>query len=108
MKHGGNVRRKGLLASITAGLVGDASLAPNIDYPQAGEKVQAGNYAVRISGCSSECQVSIDDGDWQSCRSADGYCWYDWCPTATGRHRISARIRNSNKWVKTQRTCEVK
>lgn len=78
-----------------------------IDYPQAGEKVQAGHYAIRISGCAAKCQVMIDDGEWQTCRSADGFCWYDWAPEA-GRHKIAVRARAGNKWLKAQRTCDVK
>jgi len=109
------VRRKESVSTIIPGssLPGDGKPAVQqsqlgIDYPQAGEPVARGHYAIRISGCDGECQVSIDDGDWQSCRSADGYWWYDWCPTETGRQRISARVRSGNKWLKVQRTCEVK
>jgi hypothetical protein len=91
-----------------AGYVGQAGAAPNIDFPQAGEKVAPGHYAIRISGCQGECQAAIDDGEWQACRTEDGYCWYDWSPQAAGRHRIQVRARNGNKWLKTQRTCEVK
>jgi len=48
-----------------------------------------------------------NDGDWQSCRSADGFCWHDWYPEQPGTHRISARVRSGNKWVKAHRTCRV-
>ena len=80
---------------------------PTIDYPQAGEKVQRGHYSIRISGCAGECQAAIDEGDWQSCRVADGFHWYDWSPEKPGSHRISVRVRSGKKWVKTQRTCRV-
>lgn len=107
------MRRKGLLSGALAGLIGrtkqdSQDAGPNIDYPQAGEKVLAGHYAIRISGCTAECEVAIDDGEWQPCRSADGFNWYDWTPIAAGRYRISARVRGGNKWIKVQRTCEVK
>ena len=79
----------------------------SIDYPQADEKVARGHYAIRISGCAGECQVAIDGGEWQSCRSADGYQWYDWNPAETGTHRISVRAHVGNRWVKADRTCRV-
>jgi hypothetical protein len=80
---------------------------PGIDYPQQGEKVQVGHYAVRISGCTGECQVSIDDGDWQNCRNAEGFWWYDWSADQPGTHRISVRTRIGAAWVKTNRSCNV-
>jgi hypothetical protein len=82
-------------------------IPPVIDYPQAGEKVLRGHYSIRISGGSGDCQAAIDGGDWQSCRTADGYHWYDWSPEKTGSHRISVRVRSGHKWVKVQRTCRV-
>ena len=109
------MRRKESLSTTIPGssLPGDGKPAVqqsklDIDYPQAGEKVERGHYAIRISGCEGECQVSINDDNWQSCRSADGYCWYDWSPTETGRQLISARVRSGNRWLKVQRTCDVK
>jgi len=82
--------------------------ALSIDYPQAGESVGRGHYAVRVSAGGGECEISIDDGPWQACRSADGFSWYDWSPEQTGSHRISVRTRVGNGWVKTDRTCKVK
>jgi len=79
----------------------------HIDYPLADETVKRGRYTIRISGGTEECHVAIDDGGWQSCRSADGYSWYDWCPTETRAHRISARTRIGNKLVETEKTCSV-
>jgi len=109
------VRRNELLSKIIPGLNHTGEEKPavqqsklSIDYPQAGEKVARGQYAIRISGCEGECQVAINDDEWQSCRSTDGYSWYDWSPTDAGRHRVSARVRSGNKWFKVQRTCEVK
>ena len=101
------MRRKGFLSGILPGLAGDSAVAPDIDYPEAGEKVARGHYAIRVSGCQGECQVAIDDGEWQTGRCADGFCWHDWSPEQPGTHRISARIRAGNKWVKSQRTCRV-
>jgi hypothetical protein len=80
----------------------------NIDYPQVGEPVARGHYAIRISGCEGECQVTIDGtGVWQECRRDGGFQWFDWTPSETGAHRISVRARAGNKWVKTDRTCRV-
>lgn len=80
----------------------------SIDYPQSGEKVNRGHYAIRISAGKRECQVAIDKNPWQKCRSADGFSWYDWSPAKPGAYRISARIRVGNKWVKSERLCTVK
>ena len=98
------MRKIGSLSTIVPG---EKLSKPDIDYPQIGEKVARGHYAIRISGCAGKCEVAIDDGTWRSCRCADGYCWYDWYPTEIGRHRICARVRSGNKWLKVQRTGEV-
>ena len=100
----------GFLSKMIAGLsrTGEGKPGtPRIDYPQMGEKVARGHYAIRISGCAGECQAAIDGGDWQPCRCADGYCWYDWCPTEAGEHRISVRARVGDSWVTTNRTRRV-
>ena len=102
------MRRKGLLSEIMLGLGGQASMAPNIDYPRPGDIVWAGHYAIRISGCKGECQVAIDEGAWLPCRVNDGFHWFDWDATAPGRHRIMLRAKIGNKWFRAQRSCEVK
>lgn len=102
--------RKGLLSTVIPGLnkTGEEKHSTlSIDYPQVGEKVACGHYAIRISGSEGECQAAIDGGEWQSCRSADGYSWYDWCPTETGEHRISVRTRIGSRGVNAERTCRV-
>ena len=111
---GGTVRVKGLWSRIIPGLgrAGDEktkmNIKPRIDYPQADEKVSCGHYAIRISGCEGECQITIDGtGVWENCRRDGGYCWYDWNPAGTGAHRISIRARVGNQWVKEDRTCRV-
>lgn len=107
------MRRKGLLSRIIPGLgqTGEGkakqSGKPCIDYPQAGEKVHCGQYAIRISNAEGECHVSVDGGGWQNCRSDGGFCWYDWCPTEPGSHRIAIRSRANGKWTRTETTCEV-
>ena len=36
-------------------------------------------------------EVSIDQGDWMSCREALGIWWYDWSGYAKGKHEVVAR-----------------
>jgi len=101
------------MASITDILFGKVSTVEqssklSIDYPQADEKVNRGHYAVRISAGGSECQISIDDSTWQTCRRSDAFSWYDWFPKQIGSHRISVRTCVGGRWVKADRTCKVK
>ena len=100
------------MASISDILSGKAKIVKqsdklSIDYPKAGEKVNRGHYAIRISTTSAECQVAIDKSDWQPCRQADGCFWFDWSAEQAGAHRIAAQARIGNKWVKTERVCNV-
>ena len=103
--------RRSLLSTVIPGLnkTEEEKLSKlSIDYPQVGEKVACGHYAIRISGCEGECQITIDGtGDWQNCRCDGGFQWFDWNPTETGAHRISVRTHVANKWVKADRTCRV-
>jgi hypothetical protein len=62
-----------------------------IDYPSEGDRVIQGHYAVRISAASGPVDVSINGGEWQSCREANGYFWFDWWPETTGKQKITAR-----------------
>jgi len=105
------VARRSLLSTVIPGLnkTEEEKLSKlSIDYPQVGEKVACGHYAIRISGCEGECQITIDGtGDWQNCRCDGGFNWFDWNPTETGAHRISVRTHVANKWVKADRTCRV-
>ena len=51
-----------------------------IDYPQNNETVYCGHYCFRL-GARKPCsamQVSINGGEWQNCRQASGYWWFDW------------------------------
>jgi len=111
------VRKKGLLSVRIPGLSKTVEEKPvekpvtktkiGIDYPQEGERVHLGHYAIRISGCAGECQISFDGGDWQGTRCDAGYCWYDWFPEQSGSHRITVRTRAEGKWSKTDRFCDV-
>lgn len=64
-----------------------------IDFPQVGELVYSGHYAVRIS--APECggvELSLDGGRWQECRNEAGYWWFDLQGLSAGAHNIAARI----------------
>ncbi len=106
------MRKKGLLSVKIPGpsktvKTKPVSSALGIDYPQLGETVCRGHYAVRISGGDGSSQVSIDSGAWQECRADAGYHWYDWFPETPGSHLISVRSRVNSKWGKAERTCSV-
>ena len=109
----GIVRKKGLLSVRIPGLSKIVEEKPaagakiSIDYPQQGETIHRGHYAIRISGGNGESQISIDKGDWQNCRLDAGYSWYDWFPETAGSHLLSVRTRVNNKWLKTDRACDV-
>ncbi len=74
-----------------------------VDYPKENETITTPNYTIRIGASEgSAVEVSIDAGNWESCRPAEGYWWYDWADYAPGFHLIRARIRdNKGKIVKT-------
>jgi len=107
------VRKRGLLSVKIPGLSRTVEEKPvshskiSIDYPQEGERVCRGHYAIRISAGEGASQVAIDEGAWQECRADAGYHWYDWFPEKPGAHRISVRTRVDGKWVKTERSCDV-
>ena len=82
-----------------------------IDFPRNNAEIlfNAG-YAIRIS--ASECEVveiSINDGEWQPCRNASGYWWFDWNITEPGRYKMYARMRGSGgrETVSKRRLCKV-
>src|SRR5689334_7145909 len=65
-----------------------------IDYPVEDEKITSPHYTIRI-GVFAEAQrveVSIDDSEWQSARSAVGFWWFDWSRYQNGQHHITARV----------------
>ena len=77
-----------------------AALAVTIDYPQDGEAVRSGHYAIRLtaSGASS-AQIRLDGGEWVECREAVGHYWHDWAPKAGGAS-IAARARSGKgRWT---------
>lgn len=80
-----------------------ATKAPEIllDYPRNGETVAPGHYAIRISAKPEHAvEVSIDGGEWLSCRESVGFYWYDWTPAGTGEVKIVARAKNGGPRAK--------
>lgn len=72
-----------------------AAPAVSLDYPQAGEQVLLGHYAVRVAAKPDVAvEVAVDGGPWQACREAVGYYWFDWSPAAPGEHTLVARAKN--------------
>lgn len=79
-----------------------------IDYPVEQEKIMPGHYAVRISAVNAErVEVSFNKGDWQVCRFADGYFWFDWWPAGSGKVVITARAQSGKSRSKKseERSC---
>jgi hypothetical protein len=76
-----------------------AELSPEsyviIDHPQDGDLVSGLVYTVRIGASSNgTVELSIDGGDWQPCRFAAGYWWFDWGWYTPGSHSLCARLRD--------------
>jgi len=81
-----------------------------VQYPQEGEKVYKGHYAVRVDVQNAQSvQLSINNGLWQDCREASGHYWYDWFPSEAGAFRLAARgLDEDGRIIKSPiRTCRV-
>ena len=78
-----------------------------VDYPQEKELVISPDYTFRVAAkAASRVEISIDDSEWQPCRQADGYWWYDWSGYMSGKHQAVARIQPQNDGQKaTSRAC---
>ncbi len=82
-----------------------------VDYPVENETVYGDNYVLRI-GASFDgyVEVSFNDSEWQPCRFASGYWWYDWSYFKPGNMKIVARlVGNDGKILKISdiRKCKV-
>lgn len=81
-----------------------------IDYPTQSEVINSSDYTIRIGAPEDfSVEISINYGDWQSCRYSVGFWWFDWGNYNQGLHNIVARIKNSKgKVIKksTIRTCQ--
>lgn len=74
-----------------------------IDYPQNNETVYCGHYCFRL-GSRKPCtamQVSVNGGEWQNCRQANGYWWFDWWNFNTGNFYLEAKAFVDGKEEKT-------
>lgn len=67
-----------------------------IGHPKENEIINHPSYTIKI-GVSGEgnAEVSIDGGDWKSCRQAENFWWYDWANYPSGTHKIIARLRDN-------------
>lgn len=74
-------------------------LAAVVDYPQDGEAVRPGHYAVRVTATGAgHVQVRVDDEAWSDCRESIGHFWLDWSPVE-GERRLQARARiGKGRW----------
>ncbi|MBQ3833904.1 MAG: hypothetical protein II816_00060 [Elusimicrobia bacterium] len=82
-----------------------------VDYPVENETVYGDSYVLRI-GASFDgyVEVSFNDSEWQPCRFASGYWWYDWMYFKPGNIKIVARlVGNDGKVLKISdiRKCKV-
>ena len=72
-----------------------ASPEVSVSYPCEGETISHPSYTFQVAvGEQAEAvEVSIDQGDWQSCRDAVGLWWFDWSGYDSGEHEVAARLR---------------
>ena len=70
-----------------------------IDYPKNNEVItHKHHYAIRIGTPNpGVVEVSIDNGEFQKCRFASGYWWYDWHNISEGEHILIARLVEPQK-----------
>ncbi|NNN06207.1 MAG: hypothetical protein HKL90_09940 [Elusimicrobia bacterium] len=70
-----------------------------VDYPQDGEAVRPGHYAVRVTATGAgQVQIRVDDAAWSDCRESIGHFWLDWSPVE-GERRLQARARvGKGRW----------
>ncbi|MFA7074573.1 MAG: hypothetical protein WC234_05245 [Endomicrobiaceae bacterium] len=64
-----------------------------IDHPCEHEVISGSDYVIRI-GASFDgyVEISFNGGEWQPCRFASGYWWFDWMYYKAGDCKISARL----------------
>lgn len=68
-----------------------------IDHPSNGEVISGLHYAIRIGASENGAvEICFDGGDWQPCRNAGGYWWFDWGYFTPGEHAIVARLRDND------------
>lgn len=68
-----------------------------IDHPSDGEIVNGLHYAIRIGASDNAAvEIAFDGSEWQPCRQAAGYWWFDWGYFVPGVHTINARLRDAD------------
>lgn len=79
-----------------------------VDFPRQNEVVAAKDYTVRISAPEGAVgvEVAVDQGDWQACRPAVGYWWYDWSGYEEGEHELIARAKGPDGKTSSSGACE--
>lgn len=82
-----------------------------IDHPCEKENISSSEYVIRI-GASMEgyVEISFNDSEWEPCRFAAGYWWFDWQYYQLGNVKISARlVSNDGQIIKLSdaRKCKV-
>ncbi len=96
--------------SNTSGNQASSKSSVTIDFPRERDVVISGHYAIRISGNSLHpAEVSINNGNWKSCRMDGGYHWFDWNPEKPGTYKLLARLKSGlGTWeTSPERTCVV-
>ena len=75
-----------------------------IDFPRPNEKVNPGHYAIRVTATQGapSVMVSIDGGEFSSCRCDGGY-WYFDCQASVGRHSVVARTADGSAETRARR-----
>lgn len=66
-----------------------------VEYPGEGEVIAPPSYTFHIAASPGAIgvEVSIDEGDWKSCREAFGVWWCDWSAFEKGDYEVVARAR---------------
>ena len=69
-----------------------------VEYPGEGEAIARPSYAFHIAASPEVegVEVSINQGDWISCREASGLWWYDWSAFKKGDYELVARTRRGD------------
>jgi hypothetical protein len=73
-----------------------AAKAATVDFPREDEVIVSSDYTFRVDAPGAwSVELSVNGGDWQPCREAVGYWWFDW-KASPGSHEITARARKAN------------
>jgi hypothetical protein len=66
----------------------------SVDFPLQNDKITSAGYTIRVSAPPGikTVEVTIDQGDWQTCRQSAGYWWFDWSGYENGEHEVTARL----------------